>query len=137
MKLSGKIVAALFYLPLLIGVVVPIDEVRTGCAILLVFISIPVAIIWCVDRFRNDEGGAFFRAFMRIALILLGAACALTALGVIGWVLWNTVVKKEEQFQPGSIGFIIGMLIFGLGMVKLGIAKRFAPRTAEDGARRP
>lgn len=132
MKLTGKIVFALFILPLLIGVVVPIDEVRTCCAILLVFISLPVAIIWCVDRFRNDEGGTFFRGFMRVALIGLGVVCVLVALGVIGWLLWNLVVKREKSFEMGSLGFILAMLVFGVGMVKLGFSPRFGRKDALD-----
>jgi hypothetical protein len=102
--------------------------------VFLVFISLPVAIIWCIDRFRNDEGGAFFRGFMRVALVGLGVTCVLVALGVIGWVLWNVLVQREKSFEIGSLGFILAMLVFGAGMVKLGFSRKFSKAVERDAA---
>lgn len=96
-------------------------------------IGLVLAILWWFDftaELRaSPPAGRLGRALVVLAGLpqaLFGLACLLTGLAISAWLLWNLLVRREEQFQFKSVGglfLVAGLVMFGLGWMRSAFGK--------------
>jgi hypothetical protein len=124
MKINGRLVILALTLPIFVFAIVNNDDVRGICACIWMLLSIPMSIIWAIDKFRTSNNGAFFTLIVRVLVLTLGVSAIVISMGVIGMLAWDYIEKNELPSGPGSLSFIIAMMIFGFYMIRLGTSKR-------------
>ena len=85
---------------------------------LLSAIALPLAILYTFElgtELRRQPG-----RMARVAGWILGipqTLFAITAIGIgvaiVAWVLYNLLVERQPEFRGGSIGLVIGLILFG------------------------
>lgn len=103
---------------------------------LLSAIALPLAILYTFElgtELRRQPG-----RMARMTGWILGipqTLFAITAIGIgvaiVAWVLYNLLVERQPEFRGGSIGLVIGLILFGVGWLSRLFRKPRVP-TPED-----
>lgn len=120
----AKLAASMAAIPaslLLIGIT------QNGFFFLFTLISLPLAVLYWIDlgrQLRNVQGGGRMMRLLGIVMgvpqALFGLAVVLVGLAIIGWVLYNTFVERQEQYSGGLMTLGIGpvLVLFGTGWLR-------------------
>lgn len=112
-----KLGASILLMPILIGLTLLME---TGVfLILLIFISIPLALLYCIDIAKEIQkthharlGFSFVGTLARLPQICLGLSSIFIGLAITLWILYNLLVERLPEYNAGffrSIFAIVGV----------------------------
>jgi hypothetical protein len=92
--------------------------------IVYILLLIPYGILRMIDFYRTNDGATLlrriFNAVFRVPLALFGLVCLVAGVAIIGWVLYNELVKRQKEYSgprfiigEGSFGVAVPLVIFG------------------------
>ena len=106
-----------------LGVPVAASNVRNQTVgavlgIVYIFLLIPFGILRMIDFYRTNDGTTLlrriFNAVFRVPLALFGVVCLVAGVTIIGWVLYNIFIERQEEYSGPS--FVLGLGSFGVGV---------------------
>ena len=101
-----------------IAAMVPNATMSAVLVIIYIFLFIPVGILRLIDFYRTNDGATsfsrIFNVLFRVPLALFGFVCLVAGVAIIGWVLYNVFVERQEQYSGPS--FVFGLGSFGVGV---------------------
>jgi Kef-type K+ transport system membrane component KefB len=86
------------------------------------FIIVPILILSLIDVLHNhkeDKLNPVLKAFAHMVSFSLGMTAYIIGLSMLLWIGYNLLIERQPEFHTGgSIGIIIIMVVFGLGLIK-------------------
>ena len=132
-----KLMVAMLAMPLsllLVGVT------QNGFFFLFFLISLLLSVLYWIDLgrlLREVPGGGRMIRFLGIVMgmpqALLGLVTATAGLGIIGWVLYNTLVERQPEYTGGLMTLGVGPALVLFGMTWLRSAFRGQPVQYDGG----
>ncbi len=117
------------YIPLGIGPEI-IKSVLAGVAIL---IGCPLGILWLIDQSNQPQPKPLYRILGKVMKIMIGSLALLFGSAIILWVLWNTFIHREPQFQGDGGTASIALRVMACVMfVLVGWSLLRRPHAASD-----
>jgi predicted permease len=83
-----------------------------GC----IYLVIPFGILVLIDFYRSNDGTTLssraFNVLFRVPLALLGLICLVVGVTIVGWVLYNVFIERQDEYT----GFVVGLGSFSVGV---------------------
>jgi hypothetical protein len=97
---------------------VPNQTVGAVLGIVYIFLLVPFGILRMIDFYRTNDGttllSRMFNILFRVPLALFGLVCFVSGVALIGWVVYNVIVKRRIEYIGPH--FVFGWGSFGVGV---------------------
>lgn len=105
---------------------------------LLSAIALPMAILYTFElggelRRRPGRASRIAGWILGIPQTLFAIVAASIGISIVVWVLYNLLIERQPEFRAGSIGFVIALLLFGIGWLSRLFRKPRAQTAADSG----
>ena len=126
-------------MPFLLKMRQRVDGFAFAVGIGWLFVSIPVSILVFLDWFRSPSTGRLGRGMRNIArlpVLLFGLITVLIGGGVLVWIAYNVLIKRQPEFRWTSIegvGAMVSALFFGIYLIRLSLGNQQSEQPRESG----
>ncbi len=98
--------------------IVPNETARSVLGIIYILLLLPFGIVKMIEYYRTNDGttrlSRICNTLFRVPLALFGLVCLLVGLSLIGWVLYNVLVKRLKEYSGPK--YVVGLGSFGFGV---------------------
>lgn len=125
-RLRLKLGLSILLMPVLIGLTLLMET--AVFLILLIFISIPLALLYCIDIAKEiqkthhaRQGFSLIVTLARLPQICLGLSSIFIGVAITLWILYNLFIERRPEYSAGFFRSIFGLVSVGPAFVIVGL----------------